>query len=147
MTFAVLVLSSLGLPVGLSQKMYLQEDLGRTSLSELLDLVLVIFRVVLIAELIGVVALAVVFVPDFGWAEGLWQSLFHSISAFNNAGFSLFSNSLVDYALDPIVNVAITSCCSSSGASASWCSRTSSATAAGTATRCTRRSCSRAPPG
>ena len=108
MTFAVLVLSSLGLPVGLSQKMYLQEDLGRTSLSELLDLVVVIFRVVLIVELVGLVVLAFVFVPDFGWRAGLWQSLFHSISAFNNAGFSLFSNSLVDYATDPVVNVTIT---------------------------------------
>ena len=108
MTFTVLVLSSFGLPVGLSQKMYLQEDLGRTSLSELLDLVLIIFRVVLVAELAGFAILAFVFVPDFGWSHGLWQALFHSISAFNNAGFSLFPNSLVDYATDPIVNVTIT---------------------------------------
>ena len=108
MTFAVLVLSSLGLPVGVSQKMYLQEDLGRTSLSELLELVAVILKVFLVAEFVGFVLLATVFVPDFGWAEGLWQALFHSISAFNNAGFSLFSSSLVDYALDPVVNATIT---------------------------------------
>ena len=107
MTFAVLVLSSLGLPVGLPQKLFLQEDLGRSSVSDLLALVIVIFRVVLVAELAGLVALAFVFVPDFGWRAGLWQALFHSISAFNNAGFSLFPDSLVRYATDPLINVVV----------------------------------------
>jgi len=107
MTFAVLVIGTLGLPVGLSQKIFLREDLGSTSLSELISLVAVIIKVVLVAELVGTIVLAFVFVPDFGWAQGLWLSLFHAISAFNNAGFSLFSNSLVDYVLDPIVNISV----------------------------------------
>jgi len=36
-------------------------------------------------------------------AVGLWQSLFHSISAFNNAGFSLFSDSLMGYVDEPLI--------------------------------------------
>ncbi|MGB7406451.1 MAG: potassium transporter TrkG, partial [Pacificimonas sp.] len=107
MTFATLVLSSLGLPIGFEHRVFLREDLGQTSMNELTSLVCIILRVVLLCELAGVVLLSFVFVPDFGWAEGLWQALFHSISAFNNAGFSLFSDSLTGYATDPIVNLTV----------------------------------------
>ena len=49
-----------------------------------------------------------VFVPEFGWSDGIWQAIFHAVSAFNNAGFSLFSDSLMAYVGDPIVNLSIT---------------------------------------
>ena len=107
MTFAVFVLSSLGLPVGLPQQLYLQEDLGQTPIGGLLHLVVLILRVVGVAVAVGAALLALVFVPDHGWAEGLWHALFHSVSAFNNAGFSTFSDSLIGYATDPLVNVVV----------------------------------------
>ena len=107
MTFAVIVLSSLGLPIGLPQKLFLQEDLDQTSISSLLRLVTVIFQVVIACVLVGFAALAFVTVPRHGWAEGLWQALFHSVSAFNNAGFSLYPDSLTRYATDPLVNVVV----------------------------------------
>ena len=107
MSFAVIVLSSLGLPIGLPQKLFLQEDLGQTSLSKLLGLVATIFRVVLGAVVVGWALLAIVMVPAHGLGEGLWQALFHSISAFNNAGFSLYPDSLTRYATDPLVNVVV----------------------------------------
>ncbi len=107
MTFAVFILSALGLPVGIGARAYLRDDLNQTSLDELFALVKVIILVVAGFELAGVVALAFVFVPDHGWSMGLWHAVFHSISAFNNAGFSTFSDSLVGYALDPVINVAI----------------------------------------
>ncbi len=107
MTFAVLILSSLGLPVGLPQKTFLQEDLARTSLTQLLELVRLIVRVFLVAEVLGAALLTIAFVPDHGWTHGVWLAVFHAISAFNNAGFSLFPDSLVGYALNPIVNSVI----------------------------------------
>ncbi len=108
MAFAVIVLRSLGLPIGLPQKLFLQEDLGQTSLSQLLGLVGVIFQVVVAAVLAGTLLLAIVMVPDHGLMEGLWQAFFHAVSAFNNAGFSLFPDSLTRYAGDPLVNIVIT---------------------------------------
>ena len=66
-----------------------------------------ILRVVGIAVGVGAVALAFAFVPDHGWGPGLWHALFHSVSAFNNAGFSTFSDSLIGYATDPLVNVVV----------------------------------------
>src|SRR3546814_818859 len=53
------------------------------------------------------VLLATVFVPDFGWWGGLWQALFHTVSAFNNAGFGLFPDSLSRWAADPIINITV----------------------------------------
>ncbi len=107
MTFAVFVLSALGLPVGLTHKMFFKEDLNQTSISELLRLVAVILRVVLVCEAIGVAALACVFVPDLGWRSGLWNALFHAISAFNNAGFALYPDSLTRWATDPLINLIV----------------------------------------
>lgn len=105
MTFAVLVLSMLGVPIGLPQVVFLREDLNQTSINDLMRLVSIILRVVLLCELVGTMVLAVVFVPEFGIGWGLWQALFHSVSAFNNAGFSLFSDSLSRWATNPLVNV------------------------------------------
>ncbi|RKQ71191.1 trk system potassium uptake protein TrkH [Litorimonas taeanensis] len=103
MTFAVLVLSSLGMQIGLAQLQFLREEMGLASLGGLLNIVWVVFRVVLVCELIGMAIMAFVFVPEFGWREGLWLAAFHSISAFNNAGFSLFSNSLMEYVDSPLI--------------------------------------------
>lgn len=105
MTFAVLVLSMLGRPIGLTHRRFLREDLNQTLVSDVLRLVAVILRVVLLCELIGTVLLAVIFVPQFGWGPGLWHALFHTISAFNNAGFALFPDSLSRWATDPLINI------------------------------------------
>ncbi|MFP4208574.1 MAG: TrkH family potassium uptake protein [Wenzhouxiangella sp.] len=107
MTFAVLVLAMLGQPVGLKSRIYLRDELSQTSLSHLLWLVAVIFRIMLACQLLGMMVLATVFVPEFGWRAGLWQALFHAVSAFNNAGFSLFPDSLMRWATDPLINLAV----------------------------------------
>lgn len=107
MTFAVLVLTALGLPIGLVQQGFLKEDLNQTSIAGLLRLVRLILRVVLWCELIGMAALALVFVPEAGWLDGLWSAAFHAISAFNNAGFSLYSDSLSRWVADPLVNLIV----------------------------------------
>jgi trk system potassium uptake protein TrkH len=56
-----------------------------------------IFRFTFVAELIGGVLLYVFWVPRFGWTGAVWPSVFHSISAFCNAGFSTFTNSLAAF--------------------------------------------------
>ncbi len=107
MTFAVLILAMLGQSVGLQGRVYLRHELNQTSLAHLLWLVSVIFRVVVACELVGTIVLAFIFVPEFGWREGLWQSLFHAVSAFNNAGFGLFPDSLSRWATHPLMNMAV----------------------------------------
>jgi len=107
MTIAVMVLAVLGLPVALPQQLYLRADLSQTSLADLLRLVLIILQVVVVCQLVGTIVLAFVFVPEFGWWPGLWHALFHAISAFNNAGFTLFPDSLTRWATHPVINLGV----------------------------------------
>lgn len=106
MTFAVLLLGALGIPVGLPQRLILREDLNQTSLSNLTYIARMILVIALACEAVGAVLLAIVFVPQFGW-NGLWQAVFHSISAFNNAGFALHPDSLSQWVGNPIINLVI----------------------------------------
>jgi len=106
MTFAVLVLGALGIQVGMAHRLILREDLNQTSLSNLTYLSRIILIIALICEAIGALFLAFVFVPEFGW-NGVWQAVFHAVSAFNNAGFSLQSDSLTRWVGNPVVNIVI----------------------------------------
>ncbi|WP_410218549.1 TrkH family potassium uptake protein [Paracoccus sp. (in: a-proteobacteria)] len=107
MTFAVLIWSALGRPLGITQGNYLREDLNQTSYVKLTRLVWTILRIVLMAEVAGAMLLCLSFMPHHGLGPGLWHAIFHSVSAFNNAGFSTFSPGLTGYALDPVVNIVI----------------------------------------
>lgn len=64
-------------------------------------LILDIVRFTLVFEALGALALYVVWVPRMGWIEALWPAIFHSVSAFCNAGFSIYSTSLIDYQNSP----------------------------------------------
>ena len=52
----------------------------------------------------GAALLALRFVPQFGWAEGLYQAAYHSVSAYNNAGFVVMPGGMGQYAQDPLVS-------------------------------------------
>lgn len=106
MTFAVLLLGALGIPVGMPQRLILREDLNQTSLSNLTYLARIILIIALVCEAIGAALLAFVFVPEYGW-YGVWQAIFHSVSAFNNAGFALHPDSLSQWVGNPMVNIVI----------------------------------------
>jgi len=71
------------------------------------DLVRAVIHLTLLIEAVGTVCLALVFVPQFGWLQGCYYALFHAVSAFCNAGFALFSDNLVGYRDNPIVNLTI----------------------------------------
>lgn len=72
-----------------------------------IDFAKFIFIFTVAFEALGSIVLATVFVPEYGWSYGIFISVFTSVSALNNAGFSLFSDNLVSYAHDPIVNLMV----------------------------------------
>lgn len=55
----------------------------------------------LLFEGIGSVLLYILWAPQLGWLEAAWPALFHAVSAFCNAGFSVFSDNMVPYRRDP----------------------------------------------
>lgn len=87
-----------------SRKM-IQESYNLDQMSGLVKLVKRVMVCVFGAELIGAVGYAFRFIPQFGAAKGIWQSVFTSVSAFCNAGVDILGeNSLMPYAGDPLVN-------------------------------------------
>ncbi len=107
MTFSVYLFFYLGMGVGARGRWIINETLSHTPVKSLPDLIRRIFLLTAGAEVMGAVLLAVAFVPDMGWGRGLYFALFHSISAFCNAGFSLFPDSLVSYQGDVLVNLTV----------------------------------------
>ncbi|MEQ8464337.1 TrkH family potassium uptake protein [Coleofasciculus sp. E1-EBD-02] len=81
----------------LRHKIAIQQAFDRPGLEKSSFVIRSIIATALIFELTGFFLLLLVFVPEQGWNQGLWLSIFHSISAWNNAGFSLFSDSLMGY--------------------------------------------------
>ncbi|MBU8747931.1 TrkH family potassium uptake protein [Bacillus subtilis] len=108
MTFAVLIVMILGKKIGLKERMLVQEALNQPTIGGVIGLVKVLFLFSISIELIAALILSIRLVPQYGWSSGLFASLFHAISAFNNAGFSLWPDNLMSYVGDPTVNLVIT---------------------------------------
>ncbi|MGI8747567.1 MAG: potassium transporter TrkG, partial [Deinococcus sp.] len=90
-----------------SERVRLAQQVSSFDVGSVLGLIRNIFLYTAVIELAGTALLALRFVPQFGWGPGLYQALFHAVSAFSNAGFSLFSSNLVKFVADPLVNLVI----------------------------------------
>lgn len=80
-----------GRRISLMQRSTMQEAISAPKVGGIVRLTSFIIRISLLIELLGAVAMAPVFCRDFG-PKGLWMALFHSISAFCNAGFDLMGH-------------------------------------------------------
>lgn len=107
MTATTFLLLLVGKRFSLREKITLQQSLDLPGLRGSAQLIQSIIATTLIFELTGVFALIPVFLQKYGWGESIWLAIFHSVSAFNNAGFSLFSNNLIDYVGSPAINLII----------------------------------------
>ncbi len=97
-----------GRRIGIIDRYIIKEALNLSSMKGVVRFVRRVIFITLIIEGIGIIPLMFVMVPRFGFFEGLFQSLFLSISAFNNAGFDLLgAASLQGYASNLIVNVTL----------------------------------------
>jgi len=104
-TFATFFLSLAGRKAGLKNMKLAQESLNSLSIHDIIPLVRQILVMIFIVELAGAFLLSIAFVPRFGLA-GLYYGIFHSVSAFCNAGFDLMGNnfaSMADFSGNPLV--------------------------------------------
>src|SRR5438034_2244958 len=106
-TMATLLLLALRRRIGLRQRMMMMEVLSTLSMEGLVRFVKVIVAITLIIETVGALILAARFAFDMGPLRAIYLGVFHSVSAFNNAGFSLFSANLAAYRGDIVVNLTI----------------------------------------
>ncbi len=103
MTVNTFLLVLLGQRFRLKEKIAIQQTMDLPGIDGARQLIQSIIGLTLLFELTGAFLLMFQFIPEFGTLKGIWYGLFHSISAFNNAGFSLFPDSLVRYAHSPFV--------------------------------------------
>ena len=112
MTIACLFFFALRRRIGLRQRMVLAQALGSDTYSGIVSLVRNILRGTAAVEGVGALILFFRFLPEFGFGRALWYGVFHSVSAFCNAGFDVLADvdvggSLCRYATDPVVNFTI----------------------------------------
>lgn len=111
MTFVSSIIMLFGRGMGIGSRRALMTSAGGEKLFGLKSLVRSILIGSAIFETLGAVLLCIQFVPDFGWGKGIYYAIFHSVSAFCNAGFDLLatagSSSLSIYATNPLVSLTI----------------------------------------
>lgn len=111
MTFSTFMVLVFRQKLFISQKLAVQEALNVYSTKDVISVLKKVFGIVFILEGIGTLILFFRWLPEMGIDRALLYAVFHSISAFNNAGFSLVGNyaNLLPYATDWVVNFTITS--------------------------------------
>ena len=111
-TVAVSVAMFSGRKIGLMQRSTMQEAVSAHHLGGIVRLTKFILKTTVCIELIGAALLLPTFVRDFGLMKGIWYALFHSVSAFCNAGFDLIGvkepfSSLTSYSSQPFFNFTV----------------------------------------
>ncbi|MGI6737946.1 MAG: TrkH family potassium uptake protein [Christensenellales bacterium] len=111
-TFAVAVFTISGKRIDLKQRSTMQEAISAHKVGGIVRLTGFIIKTSLLIELIGALIMAPTFIKEFGVLRGIWYALFHSISAFCNAGIDLMGvkapySSLTHFVGNPAVNFAI----------------------------------------
>ena len=91
-----------------SNRILLRDNLTLPTTSGALNFLKKLFLLVFCIESAGAVLLSMRFMLDYPLLEALWLGVFHSISAFNNAGFSVFETGLMGYRADITINIVIT---------------------------------------
>lgn len=112
MTLMITAALLIGKKIGLRQRSTMMESISAQNLSDVAGLARYILFGTLAIEGCGAVLLALRFVPEMGFGRGCWYAVFHSISAFCNAGFDLMGfrspfSSLTFYVEDPLVNLTV----------------------------------------
>ncbi|MFE4725178.1 TrkH family potassium uptake protein [Microbacterium sp. NPDC056736] len=99
-TLALLLARAVTRQLGLGGRVFAQQNIGSPELGEVRRLLQIVVLTTLSIEGALFVALAPAFIVAEGWGRGLWHGLFYSISAFNNAGFSVHEGGLIPFRND-----------------------------------------------
>lgn len=111
-TIALAIAMASGKKIGLMQVSTVQDAVAAHNLGGIVKLTKLIVGGTLLIEFIGAALMAPTFCGRFGMAKGMWYAVFHSVSAFCNAGFDLMGveekfSSLTGYSDNVIINVTI----------------------------------------
>lgn len=106
-TFGTLFAFLTGRRLNFSERQNLVAQLNALDVGGVIPLLRIILLYTFVSEGVGALLLSLRFVPQYGWAEGIYQSVFHSVSAYNNGGFVVLRGGMTPYAEDPLVSLTI----------------------------------------
>lgn len=107
MSFTVLLYLIIGKKITLRERLLMQEAMNAYSIQGLVKMVKYVLIFTVSVQFFGALLLSTQFVPQYGFEKGVFFSIFHSISAFCNAGFDLFGNSLMGYSSNVVIILVI----------------------------------------
>lgn len=109
MSFATFFALLLGKRIQLRQRLVMQQALNQPSVEGIVNLFRYLLVFSFIVEMMAAIILALHWAPAMGMPKALWFGIFHSVSAFNNAGFDIFGNfrSLTGFTTDFVTNFVI----------------------------------------
>lgn len=107
MTMATIGALILGKKITLKERLVIKEQLNQETMSGLVRLTKYVILSTFAIEGIGALLLSIRFIPIYGIIKGIWFSLFHSISAFCNAGFDITGESIMPFVGDYLINITI----------------------------------------
>lgn len=110
-TVAAAITMASGKKISLMQRSTMQDAISAHQVGGIVRFTGFILKGIFLFELLGALVLMTVFIPEYG-VKGIWLAVFHSISAFCNAGFDLMGtkspySSLTFYAAHPVMNITI----------------------------------------
>ncbi len=111
MSFATLLALLVGKKITLKERLVMQEALNTFSIQGLVKMARYVLTFTFSIQGAGALLLSTQFIPKYGLAKGLYYGVFHSVSAFCNAGFDLFGNfsSLTSVYNNPVIILVIAS--------------------------------------
>ena len=108
MSMVTMLFIAVGKKITLKERIVIQESFNLSQRHGLVSFTIYIFKFSFVAELIGAFFLSLRFIPQYGFVRGIFYGIFHSVSAFCNAGFDILGdNSLIPFSGDIIVNITV----------------------------------------
>lgn len=105
-SFTTGIMVIIGRRITLRDRILLEDAFNLDTLRGLVKFLRRVFKGTILIEGLGAIAYSFVFIPKYGLPRGIWYSVFHSVSAFCNAGIDLLgNNSLIDYLTNPWINL------------------------------------------
>lgn len=107
MTFSTLILLAAGKRISIKDKIIIQQDFHPRAPKDFKSLIKKIFLYALAIEFLGVLSLFFYWLRDYEWIKAFTHAVFHSVSAFCNGGFSLFSDSFYGFRGNAWINITL----------------------------------------
>jgi len=106
-TFSVLLFALMGRSISFKGREIIQSTFLHTPRRNIFPIVTWVLALTFSIEAVGALLLFIRFAQEFSYGQAFYHALYHAVSAFNNCGYSLFSNNLMNYQGDVLVNVTV----------------------------------------